>query len=185
MGEMAIWDGFGEGGRNERCGRERIRKKGNLWRGGTRRSYTDAHHCYIILSSRVHINKIGSIIFEGSTEHITETLSNRFSVSKAPPPPRQNGVSTTRVSASPSATSSSRTRLFLPSTSHRTPTPKFETHLKFFTFEDIPICPTHLSRATRDRSIKATCSELRFEQSIDLGVWAPAVRQTSPGHRMG
>jgi hypothetical protein len=36
--------------------------------GGTRRSYTDAH---LVLHHPLHINKIGSIIFEGSTEHIS------------------------------------------------------------------------------------------------------------------
>lgn len=74
---------------------------------------------------------------------------------------------------------------FYPSTSHKTPTAKFKTHLEFFTFQDISICPTDLSRPTRDRSIKAACSELRFEQVINLGVWSPAFRQPSPGHQTG
>jgi hypothetical protein len=51
-----------------------------------------------------------------------------------------------------------------------TPKSKFETHLEFFTFKDISICPADLSRSARDRSIKAACSELRFKERINLGV---------------
>jgi hypothetical protein len=107
LDEMAIWDGFGERGRRGEEMRERERENKeeiNLWRRvdttlSRRRPYHPLHplhHPSPVQTTNQAVSFSSSS--QGSTERIstrspnTKPSSNLFSVSKAPPPPQQNGI---------------------------------------------------------------------------------------------
>jgi hypothetical protein len=173
---MAVGErGRGGGGGEEMRERERENKEEiNLWRcETTRRSPRDAHTVCYIIPTRYKSTKQNIIFIIVTRQYRAPNAIPSATISPCPRHHHRHGrisVSATRASASRSATSSRRTKLSTVNFTQNTNTQIFETHLKFFTFEDIPICPTDLSRPTRDHSIKAACSELGFEQVINLGV---------------